>query len=761
MLEKASGARCDDCPLKNESFVPLYRPSTIEYIALGEAPGAEEVEQRRPFVGQSGKLLQAVMKAAGIDFETVMRTNVVACRPPGNRTPTPAEIEACSGRLSVELAEHPKAKVLALGKTAHLALGFDDTDYWHSNAIGAYHPAYVLRMPNEIRPFYNSLLKAKHTAPGTEPPAPRVYVLNDLEEMLEGLPLLLANGEEDLVIDLETDQVDWVYDPILCVGLANSGDRAFIIPIELLNDATAKGYFKTFLAKYPGRIGGHNVKYDANFLEYQLGTHIEPKFDTMLAHYCTDEMPGGHSLKVLSALYFNAPDYEEELVQKHLRSRNDFYSKVPRDDLYKYCGHDVCFTFQLIPIMEDALGQTKLKDLYQLLLRAGRTLHTVEMRGMLLDTEHLEKVRDMLTKECAAHECTLNLIAGREINPRSPTQVAEVMYDVLKLPEGKGGRKVKPRSTDKAVLEALKGNPFVDELRKYRKKHKLLTSYVENLLDKVDPNGRIHPDLNLIGTETGRLSSFMHTIPRPGDPADELSYLGRHIRRSFVAEPGWKIGVIDYSQAELRVAAAVSGCAYLLDVFAQGRKIHAEISKEIFGPDYSKEQYVIVKMMDFSFLYGGNEFAMAETAKLPLEAARAMVRKLVSLTPELTEFKNAQFQLMCKQGYIETVFGRRRRMPLVTRDNRDEAMKVAINFPVQSSTSDLKLLSFCDATEASIATLLEVHDSIIITAPKGEIEEHCQRVRAFMIANGEKYFPQVKWEADIEISQRWGGDSDV
>jgi DNA polymerase-1 len=475
----------------------------------------------------------------------------------------------------------------------------------------------------------------------------------------------------------------------------------------------------------------------------------------------------GHGLKELAAFYFDAPDYEAGLVLQYLKSKNDLYSKAPLEKLMRYNAMDVCYTWRLVPVLEGELRKHGLWDLYQMLLHASIAIQHAEQRGMAIDIVHLQEFGARMHTECDYHRAVLTRIAQqfdegfpqvhKDFNPRSAIQVAEVMFDKLKLPTGLAGAGKKPRTTDKEVLLKLKGkHPFVDELRAYRRKAKLLSTYVENLLEEVDVNGRVHPDIRVMGTETGRLASFYHTIPRDGDPTDELSHLGRFIRGAFIAAPGRCLAIADYSQAELRVAAALSGEPFLLAAYRDGRDVHSEASREIFGEAFTKEQRNIIKMLNFSFLYGGSEYSMAEEYEMPVAEAREYVRRFKLLMPRLAEYREEVFQTMCRQGYVENIFGRRRRFPLITRENEDEARKAAMNMPISGTATDLTLLAACEVDEAGGELLLTVHDSIIIEALAEVAEAKAQWLVAVMVRMGETYLPQVPWKADFRITERWG-----
>ena len=767
MGSKAPNARCDECTLKTQPFVSGYGAPRTEakLVLIGEAPGYHEVKEGRPFVGPSGQLLQAILPG---DYSKTYRTNAVLCRPSDNRNPTQHEMAMCHTRLMKEIEPYACPKV-ALGRAAMDQLDLNIRGLWEGDRIGAFHPAYILRRPNEVGELHNVLKKALDNAP-QDPLDPQVIVTDD--------PSLIPPLKEPIIFDLETDNVDWEHDEILCMAITDNAEMAWVIPGEAMY--RNPHLVQRLLNRYT-RIGGHNIKFDQNFLAHQLGVHPTPTIDTFLAHYCLKETSGGHDLKGLSAFHFDAPDYEGELVQRYLKSRNDRYSKVPRDKLYQYAALDVCYNWKLIPVLETEVEEAGLQSLYKHLLRISQAVHEAEQRGIKIDVAHLQAFARRMTEETNDHEASMRQLtwdsmetqAGgidypteelewawdrleEGLNPRSPKQVRVVMFDLLGLPEGTAARK-KDRSTDKEVLKHLKGkHPFVDELRMYRKKHKMLSSYAVNLLEAYDDDERVHPDLRVGGTETGRLASFYHTIPRPGDERDELSYLGSFIRRSFVAPEGRRLIVADYSQAELRVAAALSGEDFLLETYAAGRDVHGDAALAVFGEGWTKEQRAIIKMMIFAFIYGGSEYSMSNEFEMPIGEARSYVRKLKGLMPRLAEYREEVFEELQEKGYVETRFGRRRRFPLIMQVNESEARKAAMNMPIQSCANDVTLLSFCKATEAGVETLLSVHDSVMAEADEAEAHAVGRSIKLIMEQVAEEWFPEVVWKVDYDVLERWG-----
>lgn len=757
--------------------MPAHGPVDAFLIVIGEAPGANEEIEGIPFVGQSGQLLDAAIQEGSghaYSIADVYRTNVVACRPDNNREPSYLEEQCCRPRLLAELARCSANRVLALGNSAHGAMGVENLArgvvYERDSrlVIPLYHPAYILRSPGDASEFLAQVkLGVKEDLSINPILWPQIQWMTSVAELKAALSEVEDGAS--VAFDIETDQIQW-YDkpgapanPILMMQLNWCDEFSIIIDDEMLYDVD--GVIPT-LQEFFNRVSlcGHNSKFDAVFLEAQLGLKAYQDFDTMLAHYALDEtLP--HGLKPIATMEFGIPDYEEATIKPYLKSKNDHYSKVPPEVLAKYGGMDVLVTRKLRDVFYERLVEEGLylNPFVNVLMRAANGLAPIQMRGMLVDQEALSRVHDAFQIKIDELEAQIRGMAEwPDLNVRSTHQMAELLYDRLGLPTQRGRKIKNPRSTSKDVLFKLAGaHPVIPIISEYRRVAKLQSAYVDNLTDFVGIDGRVHADFKIPGTEVGRLSvadPALQTIPRAGD------YYGALIRSLFVARPGYRIVVADYSQAELRVFAAISGEPFLIRVYQEGRDLHTEVALAMYGNHYTKEQRVLCKMFNFSYLYGGNEHSFAHDSGLNIEVARNFVHKYNDLMPVGLQFKKDQFALLKRQGYVSTVFGRRRHFPLITGGeggNADEARKASVHQPCAGTASDLCLLSALDAQDKGIDVVLVVHDSVIAECREDLAEEQAEEIRSIMVANGNKYLPQVAWKADIDrrkdgtIGTRW------
>lgn len=766
MIRKAPLAECQYCPLKSEAFVPSHGSFDAKWVVIGEAPGANEVEEGVPFVGKSGQLLQAAFEQAGATLDDAYRINVVACRPPNNRQPTELEIKCCHPRFVAELRE-TKNPLLALGLTACNTLRIDFKQRgawlnWENRPVKlAWHPSYVLREPNEAPVFLAEIASYVRGPEAIRIFDPKVVWVHTAWDLQYALNECLDNAW--VSFDIETDQVQWYDTPekkadaILMLQLAWCEEFGIVIPDDLLYDnPLVPPMLNEFFSRV--RTVGHNAKFDAVFLRSHIGVDPQVKFDTLLAQYILDEgMPRG--LKPIAALEFGMPDYEEELISEYLNSRNDRYSKIDPEALAKYGVLDVVSTLVLREVFEARLKERGQYEwpFMQIIMEASKVLETVEMRGFAIDDTAIDDITTLFDRKIEERADDVRGLAGDPLlNPNSPAQLAVVLYDELKLPMPRS-RKIKPRSTSADALEVLKGmHPMISAIKDYRRVKKLNTSYVQNVKKFRDLEGRVHGNFLIYGTEVGRLAvrdPALQTVPRPDDE------YGAMIRGMYCAKPGYVLIVADYSQAELRVVAVYSKEPFLLKAYREERDLHSEVALAMYGPNFTKAQRVICKMFNFSYVYGGSEYSFAESSGLPIEVARQFVRDYNKAMPVSLQWKKDQLQRAIDDGYVETIFGRRRHFPLIVPENYDDVRKACVHMVVASTASDLTLMSLVQAEKAGIPVVLSVHDSVLAEVRKEDAKDAALELRRIMTSTGDKYLPEVPWKVDVEIRQKWhGGD---
>src|SRR5258706_9186137 len=317
MQPKAEFADCENCPLLDCEFVPSHIPDGAILIAVGEAPGKDEVASQQPFTGPSGQLLDRTLAHAGLPLDRLAKTNAVLCRPQGNATPPHAAVWACNKRLAHDLNRGPHT-VLALGTTAREALAnlshkasetMHANGQWfsvgHFNVLPTYHPAYVLRQPDAMSTLLNDTARVVRKANGMQAQPFNTDALkyivcddNNKARVIEHLNRM-PNGAV-LAFDVETDFLEWHDTPtqpkadLLAIGLSYRQNQVVIIPSHMFTDLAL--FECLHFAFSHAKIVAHNGKFDLEVLQTHLGFKHSLTYDTMLAHYVLQETQGGHGL---------------------------------------------------------------------------------------------------------------------------------------------------------------------------------------------------------------------------------------------------------------------------------------------------------------------------------------------------------------------------------------------------------------------------------------------------------------------------------
>jgi DNA polymerase-1 len=387
-------------------------------------------------------------------------------------------------------------------------------------------------------------------------------------------------------------------------------------------------------------------------------------------------------------------------------------------------------------------------------------LARMEHTGIKLDVKYLKSFAKKLEKSIAGLEKSIYKHAGQEFNIGSPGQLAEVLFAKLNLPrdgikKGKTGYSTAASELDK--LREL--HPIINEITQYREVVKLKNTYVDTLPNQVDENSRLHTTFSLTIAPTGRLSSAdpnLQNIPVKTD-------LGKNIRTAFVAGKGNAFVSADYSQFELRIAAALSGDKDMIEAFNRDRDIHTETAAAIYNIDPSsvtKAQRSSVKEVNFGIMYGLGPHALSQSTGMSFAEAREFISRYFEIRPKLKLYIEKLRKQAEEQGYVETVMGRRRPTPDVKSPNfmvREGAYRAAINHPMQGSAADimkLAMIKVADKLDGGCDILLQIHDSILIECPSSKAAVVGKIAKETM----ESAYPKlpVKLKVDVSHGKNWG-----
>lgn len=387
-------------------------------------------------------------------------------------------------------------------------------------------------------------------------------------------------------------------------------------------------------------------------------------------------------------------------------------------------------------------------------------LARLERAGMKLDPPFFAKLSEQLADQISDIEQTIYGYADKSFNISSPSQLSEVLFEKLDLPtnvtkKGKAGH----YSTASDVLAKLKGvHPIIECIERYREYTKLKSTYVDPLPAQVDENNRVHTTMNMTVAATGRLSSVdpnLQNIP-------VRTELGRKIREGFIAESGNTLISADYSQFELRIAAALSGDEAMIQAFNEDRDIHTETAaliKAVAPEEVTKEMRYAAKAVNFGILYGQGVHGLSEGTGISYKEAKDFIDKYFEIRPKL-KVMIERFRSDAKnKGYVETVMGRRRPTPDVNSSNfvvREGAYRAAINMPIQGSAADLTKMAM-SAIEPKLPKgafqIMQIHDSIMVECREADAEKTGAMMREVM----EGIYPDlgVKLKVDISIGKKW------
>lgn len=396
-------------------------------------------------------------------------------------------------------------------------------------------------------------------------------------------------------------------------------------------------------------------------------------------------------------------------------------------------------------------------------------LARMEHRGIILDTEALATMQKKLAGEIGTLTKTIHSLAGYDFNINSPSQLADVLYGTLALPtvgikKGKTGYSTGIRELEK--LRAL--HPIIEAIEKYRELTKLQSTYVEALPKLVDTKSRLHTDFRQDVAATGRLSSAdpnLQNIP-------VSTPLGRTIREAFVPSPGNVFISADYSQFELRLAAVLSQDKQLIaDFESDDIDIHTKTASDVFGVkpgDVTKTQRRAAKVINFGVLYGMSPHGLAAATGMTFSDAKKFIDDYFALRAPIRMYIDTTIEKAKTDGYVQTLFGRRRPTPDVVSSNylvREGAKRAAANMPIQGTEADLmklamlaveqKLVELRSKNKSDVpAQLLQIHDSILLEAPKKDAEALAKMLKNIM----QDIYPKlgVKLKVDVSIGDNWG-----
>jgi len=506
---------------------------------------------------------------------------------------------------------------------------------------------------------------------------------------------------------------------------------------------------------------GHNFSYDYRWLKKNGFNPPRKWWDTMILHYLTDETAGGHGLKDLGQSFLGVEDWEKD-IRKYVPKKADSYALIPNPVLDRYAARDTDINRQLIyPVCKEVSDDCM--HAYRTVQQpAQEVLAEMEYGGILIDLERLEQMLTLYYRKRNDMLYYMQQMTWPGFNPNSPKQVAEKLFE----DEGFKPRKMNKTgpSTDDEVLAELTAlepdNKFLKLLSEYRAIDKVITTYLEGMRDAMDVDGYVHPDFNLIGTVTGRLTAGRYlTLPR----ITKNRWAGG-IRDLVIARPGYSIVGADYNQAELRVMACEAEEDVWKEMWDAGRNIHDEMCQRLFGVGKKEdhEKYMIAKMFTFGLGYGRTPESIALQMHWPNSTAKMFYDRYMDAIPKVKAWQGWIKNEVRIVGYLDNAFGQRRRFPLITDQNRKHVFNEGLNYIPQSTANALALMSmtqyYHELRENGWGRpILMLHDGIYLEIKTEYAEQAGARLASIMqTIPREQYDDYVPFTAEVKIGHSWG-----
>jgi DNA polymerase I len=506
---------------------------------------------------------------------------------------------------------------------------------------------------------------------------------------------------------------------------------------------------------------GHDIKYDWQVLR---GAGVElggVAFDSLLASFVLDPGRRSHAIDTLCFEHLGRTMKTYQDVVGKGKTEVPF-SEVPIAAAAAYCGDDSGTVLALYDFFSPSLGEMAMEPLLrEIELPLVEVLVDMEWEGIAIDPVLFRRLGDELGAELRRLEAEISRAAGGELNINSPRQLASVLFEKHQLPVLK--RTKSGPSTDADVLEQLAamGHELPQLILEYRELQKLKSTYVDTLPARVNRRtGRIHTSYNQTGAATGRLSSSepnLQNIP-------VRTPRGEAIRRGFVPRSGWTFLVADYSQIELRIMAHLSGDPAFIEAFQQGGDIHRQTAALIFNlpvEQVTPDMRARAKTINFATIYGQGAFALSRQLGISLDDARSFIARYFERFAGVRGFLDRSIALAREQGYVETIFKRRRYIPEIRDRNfnmRAYGERNAQNSPLQGSAADLIKLAMIRIHRAirerklRSRMLLQVHDELVFEVPPDEVETMRALVKANMEQVAELEVPLV---VDVGVGPNW------
>ncbi len=592
---------------------------------------------------------------------------------------------------------------------------------------------------------------------------PHEYKLVEKEEDIRNLCDFFRT-KDFLVLDTETTSTSAIDAELVGLSFSVEEHKAFYVPIPANREEALRivNIFKP-LYEDPNILKvGQNLKYDLEVLRNYDVRLDGPMWDTMIAHYLI-QPELRHNMDYMAEVYLHYQTIHiDELIGpkgKNQRSMRDLSPTL----VYEYACEDADITLQLKNKLEPELKNHDCENLfYKIEMPLMPVLAEMEMNGVCLDTQSLAETSKQFTTRMNEIEQRIYELAGQQFNIASPKQVGEILFDKLKIVEKAKKTKTGQYVTSEEVLQQLKNkHEIVADILEHRGLKKLIGTYIDALPKLINPRtGHIHTSFNQTVTATGRLSSSdpnLQNIPIRGED-------GKEIRKAFIPEPGCLFFSADYSQIELRVMAHLSQDPQMIEVFREGKDLHAATAANIYKKpieEVTRDERTKSKRANFGIIYGITVFGLAERLDIPRDEAKMLIDGYFATFPDVHDYMEKSKEVARQQGYVTTLFGRRRYLPDINSANatvRGFAERNAINAPIQGTAADIikvamiHIFNRFKAEGIRSKMILQVHDELNFSV----FPEEKEKVERIVLEEMQNAFQMaVPLVADSGFGDNW------
>ena len=574
---------------------------------------------------------------------------------------------------------------------------------------------------------------------------------------------------ELIAFDTETTSIDAMRADIVGISFAVEAGKACYIPLghdypgapkQLDRDAVLAALKPVFEDPSRPKLGQH-AKYDINILS-NYGIVVQGlKHDSMLESYVWNATATRHDMDSLAKKYLGYDTVKYEQVAGK-GARQISFSQVDLDTACRYAAEDSDITLRLhLALWPKLESVPALRKVYEdIEIPLVPVLAAMEQRGVLIDGDELRRQSQQLGKRMLELQQQSYALAGREFNLDSPKQLQAVLFDELGL-QAKLKTPTGQPSTNEEALEAIADTHELPRLiLDYRGLAKLRSTYTDKLSGIVNPRtGRVHTSYHQGSVATGRISSSDPNLQNIPVRTEE----GRRIRQAFIAPPGWQVMAADYSQIELRIMAHLSGDEGLLKAFHEGGDVHRATAAEVFGlkpEEVSANQRRAAKAINFGLMYGMSAFGLARQLGVDRGEAGDYMARYFSRYPGVHAFMEATREQAHRDGYVETIFGRRLYLENLTSRNqglRQGAERAAVNAPMQGSAADIIKRAMIavaawlkDRDDAHM--LMQVHDELVFEVRADAVDAVRAAVVGRMSSAAELAVPLL---VDVGVGANW------